>query len=425
MRRLAALLILWLATPVLAQELPVAAPEEVGLSSEGLERIAPAMQQYIDKNKLPGIITVVARGGKVVHFQTVGMMDVDAKQPLRRDAILRFYSMTKPVTSVAVMMHYDKGKFRLDDPVSGYIPELKGLKVYGTDDEGNVQLHKPQREMTIRDLLRHTSGLTYGAFGNSPVDQMYREAGVLRDAGTLENMIDKLAELPLLFEPGTRWHYSVSTDVLGRLVEVLSGMPLDEFFAERIFEPLDMKDTGFFVPPEKLERFATNYGPMPGGKGIRAIDLPKTSRYAEPTTFYSGGGGLVSTARDYMRFCQMLLNRGELEGARLLRPETVNLMTSNHLPEELVPIGLGPIRLQGMGFGLGFAVRVEAGPDDPAGSVGEFGWGGAASTNFWIVPREGIVGLALTQHMPLANQYNEKFKDIVYSAIEEPYQASQ
>ena len=424
MKRIAVLLVICWATSLLAQELPISSPDQVGMSSKKLAQIGPAMQQFVDKHKLPGVITVVARHGKILHLQAVGMMDIEADKPMQTDAILRFYSMSKPVTTVAAMILYDEGRFELDDPVSKYINEFEGLRVYGKNDDGTPGLTDTTREMTVRDLMRHTSGLTYGFFGNAPVDVMYREANVLGRDGTLADMTAKLGRLPLLFQPGSRWHYSVATDVLGRFVEVVSETPLDQFFQRRIFNPLDMKDTGFSVPPEKLDRFASNYSPKPGG-GLRPIDPPAESNFAKPTTFYSGGGGLVSTARDYIRFCQMLLNRGELNGQRLLEAETVKLMTANQLPEELVPIGLGPIRLQGTGFGLGFAVRVEAGPDRRAGSIGEFGWGGAASTNFWIVPREGLIGLALTQHMPLANQYNEVFKRIVYDAIEDPYQSAE
>jgi len=407
MKKIALLLWLILASPIWAQELPVAAPEEVGLSSEKLEQIAPAMQRYVDEHKLPGVITVVARRGRIVHFQVVGRSDIENNKPMKTDTILRFYSMSKPVTSVAAMMLLQDGKFQLDDPVSKYISEFKDLQVRERNGDGETVLRAPKREMTIRDLLRHTSGLTY----------RYANANVLTRDQTLKDMAGKLGKRPLVFDPGTRWNYSVSTDVLGYLVEVVSGKPLDRFFQEEIFEPLDMRDTGFHVPADKVDRFAANYGPARDG-GLQLRDAAATSRYTKPTTFFSGGGGLVSTARDYTRFCQMLLNKGELNGRRLLKPETVERMTKNQLPDELVPIGLGTNRLEGTGFGLGFAVRVEA---EPPGAIGQYAWGGAASTNFWIAPREDLIGIALTQHMPLANEFNATFMQLVFEAIQDPY----
>ena len=279
MKKVVLLLWLMLSSPILAQEMPVAAPEEVGLSAEKLEQITPAMQRYVDDEKLPGIITLVARHGRIVHFQAVGMMDIENEKPMETDTILRFYSMTKPVTSVAVMMLFEDGKIQLDDPVSKYIPEFKDLKVREKNPDGEFSLRAPQRAMTVRDLMRHTSGLTY----------QYPNANVLGRNQTLKDMARKLGELPLVFDPGARWNYSVSTDVLGYLVEVVSGTPLDQFFQKQIFEPLDMKDTGFHVPSEKVERFAANYGSRSGG-GLRLVDPAATSRFARPTTFFSAAG---------------------------------------------------------------------------------------------------------------------------------------
>lgn len=402
-----------------AAEIPTTSPEQVGLSAQTLAEIGPAMQSFIDDGKLVGISTIVARRGSIAHFQQFGLADREAEKPMRADTIFRIYSMTKPITTTALMMLYEQGRFQLDDPVEKYIPEFSELKVASDPRDADAPLVAPKRPMTIRDLMRHTSGLTYGFAGNSTVEAAYNEQDVLSRDGDLHDMIEKLAGIPLLFHPGDRWNYSVSVDVQGYLVEVLAGMPFDEYLREKIFEPLDMRDTGFHVPTEKLSRFSANYGP--GGDDLRLIDDPADSSYGAPTTFFSGGGGLVSTARDYLRFCQCILQRGEFDGTRILKAETVDLMTQNHLPDDLVPIGIGPLKIAGCGFGLGFAVRVEPGPGDPPAAQGEYWWGGAASTNFWLVPREQMVGIALTQHIPLANQYNTKFRSIVYRAIEESY----
>jgi CubicO group peptidase (beta-lactamase class C family) len=416
----APLLLLWFATsgalPVDAQGLPTAKPEEVGLSSEKLARIVPAMRQFVDDHKLPGVITLVARRGKVVHFECVGQRDIEADKPIEPDTIFRIYSMTKPMTTAAMMMLYEEGKFKLDDPVSQYIPEFKALTVYERDENGEFQRVPTDREMTIRDLMRHTSGLTYGFFGATPVDKMYVEADVLSRTGNLRDMIHKLSDLPLLFQPGTRWQYSVAVDVQGHLVELFSGKTLDEFFQDRIFEPLKMQDTGFYVASDKLDRFAANYGPGEDG-GLTPIDPLEKSPYRASPTFYSGGGGLVSTTSDYVRFCQMMLNGGQLEGVRLLKPQTVAQMTKNQLPEELIPIGVSLLRLKGTGFGLGFSVKVRVDDSEPAGAVGEYGWGGAASTSFFISPNEELIGVAMTQHMPLATAYAQEFRTLVYDAI--------
>lgn len=409
---------LWFVTPLFAEELPLASPEDVGLSSEVLDRIDPAMQAYIDEGKLSGITTMVARNGKIAHFKSFGLRDIAAKKPMQPDTIVRIYSMTKPVTSVALMQLYEQGKFQLDDPVAKYLPAFEGIQVTSDPSDENAPLLDTERPMTIRDLLRHTSGLTYGLFGNSVIDRKYRELNLLNRDAPLDEFIEKLTTVPLLFQPGGQWNYSVSVDVQGRLVEVLSGEPLDTYFAEHIFEPLDMKDTAFFVPAEKLDRFATNYGTVDGSLSV--IDAPESSNYRYSPKFFSGGGGLVSTARDYMRFCQMLLNGGQLDDAQILKPETVALMSSNHLPEEIMPIGFGFIRRSGVGFGLGFAVRVEATSGEPPEAVGEYSWGGAASTNFWIVPELDLIGIALTQHMPLANAYDRDFRRIVYEAAGAP-----
>jgi CubicO group peptidase (beta-lactamase class C family) len=294
--------------------------------------------------------------------------------------------------------------------VSKYIPEFKDLKVYASGTSGNMQVAPLERDITIRHLLTHTSGLTYGLFSNTPVDSLYLKAEVLSNEGTLKDMIDKLSHIPLLYQPGSTWHYGVSIDVLGYFVEVLSDMPFDQFLAQRIFQPLDMKDTGFYVPEDKVHRFAANYGPDENG-GITVIDKPTTSAFAKPTRFFSGGGGLVSTASDYIRFAQMLLNGGELEGTRLLGRKTVEFMMTNHLPEELV---VSP----GVGFGLGFAVITDVVKTGILGSEGLSFWLGAANTYFWIDPQEELITMVWTQfipaeYYPLANE----FRVLAYQAI--------
>jgi CubicO group peptidase (beta-lactamase class C family) len=393
--------------------LPVATPEEVGLSSERLERIDSAMQDYVDRDKLAGMITVVARRGKVAHFKCFGMMDREAGKLMKTDTIFRIYSMTKPVTSVAIMMLYEEGNFNLNDPVSWFIPEFRDLKVFVKETESGPELADLKHPMTIRHLLTHTSGLSYGWDENSPVDAMYREAGILNPNRPLEEMVQKLAELPLVHQPGSAWNYSVSTDVLGYLVEVISGQPFDVFLEERIFKPLGMIDTAFHVPEEKLDLFAALYGPAEGG-GIEAIDAPAAIRVSKPVSFLSGGGGLVSTAADYMRFAQMLLNKGELDGVRLLGRKTVERMTMNHLSE-----GLHPFEMKEAGFGLGLAVITDMTMSASLTSDGVFGWAGAASTGFWVDPEEELIGLILLQFMPNHHLVRQKFRTLVYQAIVE------
>ncbi|MCP5107928.1 MAG: serine hydrolase [bacterium] len=403
------LILLFLPRQVPGQGLPTAKPEDAGLSSTRLARIKPVMQGYVDRGKLAGLMTMVARQGKVVHFETYGRMDTGKE--MRHDTIFRIASMTKPVTSVAVMMLYEEGYFQLYDPVSKFIPEFKKVKVFSKMDRDKPVLVEPKRPMTIRDLLTHTSGLTYGFFGKTPVNEMYRSAGLYN--GTLKEMIPKLSELPLLYQPGTRWHYSMSTDVLGYLVEVISGKPLDEFLEERIFKPLKMKDTGFYVPKEKLNRFAARYGLKDGH--LKVIEKPGTSNKTKAPKFLSGGGGLLSTAPDYIRFAQMLLNKGQLEGVRILGRKTVELMTMNHLPDEFLPIH--PV-LSGKGFGLGFAVLVDVPRFQITGSEGEFEWRGIYNTFFWVDPAEELVAILMTQFSPyLYYPVHDEFRVLTYQAI--------
>lgn len=400
-------------------------PESVGVSSERLQRINQLVERKMSEEKVVGAVTLVARRGKVVHLAAAGNADAEAGKAIKPDAIFRIYSMSKPITTVAAMMLYEEGKFQIDDPVAMYLPEFKDVQVYG---EGGA-LVKPKSPMTIRHLMAHTSGLTYGFFGNTDVDKQYRAANLMGSEITLAEFTQKLAKLPLLFHPGEQWNYSVSTDVLGRLVEVWSGMTLDEFFRQRIFKPLGMPDTGFDVPASKIERFTTNYqwglNPLAVGEsaGKRIVgDHPSKSRYAKPAKFYSGGGGLVSTAQDYLRFCQMLLNGGALDGVRLLSPKSIQLMTSDHtkharLPQSGVTLG------RGAAFGLGFQVITDMAENQRIGSVGTFDWSGAASTSFFIDPKEQLIAIFMTQKMPFDTRLMTEFRTIVYQSIVESMQS--
>lgn len=396
-----------LASALWAREIPSAPPEAVGMSSAKLRDMQAAAEKMVDEGMIAGIVTAVARQGTLVHLSAYGQRDIDGGKAMEKDTIVRIYSMSKPITSVAAMMLYDAGKLKLDEPATTYIPELRGLKVYGRDAEGRPEYAQLDRPVIVRDLLRHTSGFTYGVFGDTPVDRMYRQNGILGNKD-LKDMIERLAEIPLQYQPGTKWHYSVSTDVLGHLIERVSGQPLDVFFQEHIFTPLDMNDTGFYVPQAKHDRFSQCYGPDPNG-GLRVISQFGARGYLRPRTFLSGGGGLVSTARDYLRFCQMLLNDGQLDGVRILKADTVAMMTGNQLPP-------GVSRSDGAGFGLGFSVQLAS---DPSGAarVGEYGWGGAASTFFKISPKDETVFVILTQYMPYAGRIENALKPMVYAAF--------
>jgi CubicO group peptidase (beta-lactamase class C family) len=397
-------------------ELPTAKPADVGLDADKIQKAHDAVQALIDKKEMAGTVVAVARKGKVVMFEAFGESAYGSGKPMKPDAIVRIYSMTKPITSVAAMILVDAGKIELDDSVSKYLPEFKNLRVHtGKSDE----TEETKREITIRDLLRHTSGLTYGVFGNTPVDDMYKKAGVLTRDDSLQDMMTKLGKLPLLYQPGSRWHYSVSTDVLGRVVEVASGQGLDEFFAERIFKPLDMKDSGFYVPADKVDRFTAVQGIDAQDKKLKVTEPVDKSRFCKKPKLLSGGGGGVSTARDYLRFCQMLLNGGELDGVRILRKETVAEMTKNQLPEEAMKAKNGGNAEVGDGFGLGFGVRV--GKDDTGAgrAVDEYWWGGAASTHFWISPRQDLIVVALEQFMPARPKLQQAIKPLIYQAVKE------
>ncbi len=391
-------------------------PEDVGLSGTRLYKIDHLTQRYIDEGKLPGTITLVARQGEIAHFSCQGKMDVEADKAMDEDTIFRIYSMTKPVTSVALMMLYEDGRFQLDRPVSHYIPGFRDLRVHS--DSGLIAT---EREMTIRDLLTHTSGLTYGFMHATPVDAMYREQGVEQSAD-LEEMVEKLCDIPLLFSPGTRWSYSVATDVCGYLVQKISDTPFDEFLKEQIFDPLEMVDTGFVVPEEKIHRLAANYERTPED-GMRLIDSPESSVYAKPRGLLSGGGGLVSTAQDYFRFAEMLRGGGLYNGVRLLGRKTVELMTMNHLPTggDLTSMGqavFSETPYDGIGFGLGFSVMLDPAKAQILGTPGEFAWGGAASTYFFIDPEEEMTVMLLTQLMPSSSyQIRRELRVLAYQSL--------
>jgi CubicO group peptidase (beta-lactamase class C family) len=385
--------------------------KQVGMSAERLARIQPFMKQYVDNGDLAGIVTLVARNGKVVHFEKTGKLNMETGEEIELDSLFRIYSMTKPVVSVALMMLYEEGKFGLDEPVSKYLPAFKNTKVLV-----NGEQIEQEHEFTIRNLLSHTAGLTYGVFGNSDVDKMYREAKILENKDLAE-MVSLLGEIPLLYQPGTKWVYSVSVDVVGRLVEVLSGYPLDEYLDQKIFVPLDMRDTFFQVPTDKVSRFGTNHRRDRETGKLTVVDRPGDSRYTKEVTFFSGGAGLVSTARDYYKFSQMLLNGGEFGSVRLLSPKTVELMTRNHLPEG-VSSGFGerPGVAGTVGFGLGFGVAT-AGPLTTPGSVGTYTWGGMAGTIFWIDPIENLTAILMVQMMRNPIPLRSQFRTLVYSAI--------
>lgn len=374
-------------------------PEDVGLSGSRLYKIDHLTRRYIDEGKLPGTITLVARRGEVVHLSCQGKMDIEADKDMDDDTIFRIYSMTKPVTSVALMMLYEDGHFQLDCPVSRFIPGFADLKVHS--EAGLIDM---EREMTIRDLMTHTSGLTYGFMNATPVDAMYRERGV-EESADLDEMVEKLCDIPLLFSPGSRWSYSVATDVCGYLVQKISDTPFDEFLKEQIFEPLEMEDTDFFVPEDKIHRLAANYERVVEDDSMRLVDSPESSIYAKKRGLLSGGGGLVSTVHDYNRFAHMLLGKGEYDGVRILGRKTVELMTMNHLPTggDLTSMGqpvFSETPYDGIGFGLGFSVMLDPSTAQILGTPGEFAWGGAASTYFFVDPGEELLVILLTQLLP-------------------------
>jgi len=400
-------------------------PEEVGLSASRLDRIRTHLQRYIESRKLTGTLTLVARQGQIAYFEPQGYLETEHTRPMQRDTIFRIYSMSKPITSVALMMLYEQGLFQLDDPVHAFIPSWKNLGVYVSGQYPSFVTAPPDRPMTIRDLLSHTSGLTYGFMERTNVDAAYRQLEVgnrAKPGYTLQHMIDTLAELPLEFSPGTRWNYSVSTDVVGYLVEVISGQRFDTYLRDHVFSPLGMTDTGFTVSEAQLPRFACNYERQPDG-GLRLVDAPQQTQY-RTCSLFSGGGGLVSTAMDYFRFTSMLRNGGELDGVRLLGRKTIELMTHNHLPDghdltQLAQPGrFTETAYAGVGFGLGFSVLQSPVRAQVLGTPGEYAWGGAASTAFWIDPGEDVIAIFLTQLMPSSSYpLRRELRTLTYAAL--------
>ncbi len=418
------------------------APEEAGICPRRLERVSGWMRAQVETERLAGLSVLVHRRNRLAYFETAGLRDVESGLPVEADTVFRIYSMTKPVTSVALMMLYEEGRFQLDDPLARFIPAFRDMQVMeglGTRDE---RLVPAASLITIRHLLTHTSGLTYGFMQGNAVDALYREHGVdfSRRHEDLAEMVDRLAGLPLIAHPGQAWNYSVSTDVVGRLVEVLSGQSLETFFRERILDPLGMADTGFTVPAEAHNRFAALYGPKGGGGlgdvsvnrsptemrpalsgGLRLIDPVEGSAFLQPATLCSGGGGLVGTMHDYLRFCRMLLDGGALDGVRLLGPKTLAYMTSNHLGGDLASMGqprFSETSYEGIGFGLGFSVMLDPARAQVVGTPGEYAWGGAASTAFWIDPAEELIVILMTQLLPSSSYpLRRELRTLTYQAL--------
>ena len=409
-----------------ARDLGEVKPETVGFSTQRLQRLHALLQKKVDEKQLAGIVTVLARHGKIVDFETYGKKDLASGAPMDKDAIFRIYSMTKPITGVAMMMLYEQGKWSPGDPIAKYIPEFAGLKVFRSiDSTGQPVLEDPLRAPTMADLMSHTAGFTYGIFGTTAVDKMYREANVLGSAN-LQQMIDKLARIPLLYQPGTQWVYSVSVDIQGYIVEKLSGKTLGEFMRESIFEPLGMKDTGFHIAGEKLGRLATLYAANPTGALIPSTGGNVAMDYAKEPTMPSGGGGLLSTARDYLRFSQMLLNGGELIGVRSLAPSSVRLMRTNRLPPAIMnsrEYGIAFFHIS-PGFGFGFDFGVYTDPYFIGQTVGQgtYLWGGAAGTWFWVDPSNDIVFIGMIQRLLDANSpdMDTLTREAVYQALVNP-----
>lgn len=404
-------------------------PEALGLSGARLQRLERFVQtRYIDSGKLPCALIQVHRRGETAHTSVLGMADRENGVPLAEDSLFRIYSMTKPVTSVAFMMLVEEGLVALDDPVHRIIPAWRDLGVYtsGSPTSG-WQTRRTDEPMRMIDLLRHTSGLTYGFQNRTSVDYAYRKktVGDPTTEGGLEQMIADLATIPLEFSPASAWNYSVSTDVLGYLVEKISGQRFDVFLQERIFGPLGMVDTAFHVPEDKVGRFTACYALTPSGRVVLQDPAGGDSRYLAPPPLLSGGGGLVSTAADYMRFCRMLLGEGRLEGVRLLSPKTVRAMVLNHLPggAELTDLSqslFSEAVFHGLGFGLGFAMTVDVARTQNIGSLGEYFWGGAASTAFWVDPEEDLTVVFMTQLMPsTAYPIRRELRTLVYAALED------
>ncbi len=406
--------------------------ESVGLNSKVLERIKPVMQSYVDEKRFAGFSTMIARRGRIVHFEQVGYRETESKKPITPDTIFRIYSMTKPIICTALMILFEEGRFQLIDPVAKFIPAFGEIKVLTGEVATGCKEVDLIRPVTIRDLLTHTAGLSYHFLEDSPVCGMYRQANFMRPGLSLQALVNELAEMPLAYQPGTRFHYSMGIDVAAHLIEIISDQPLIDFLKARLFEPLGMIDTDFCVPPEKGDRLAAMYG-------LPDISLPDTTfstmleawqsgnigkinvleNYTPdyPFGFARGGHGLYSTAWDYMQFAQMLLNGGNLNGVRILGYKIVELMHMNHMPVNLLPFEIGGIPILGYGFGLGSRVLMNVAESAMPGSVGEFGWSGAAKTYYWVDSREEIIGILMTQYMMGVDLPEKDFQVLAYAAL--------
>ena len=402
-------------------------PEEAGFSSERLARITQFFQWEVDKGRVPGAVVMVARNGKIIYRQAIGYQDREKKIPMKADAVFRIFSMTKPIATVAVMMLAEEGKIDVMAPVAQYLPEFEDVKVGvekadAATGKPALSLEAPQRPMTVQDLLRHTSGLVYGPFGNTLVHQAYNQANLFDPGQTLAEFTTKISKLPLAHQPGSTWEYGMSVDVLGRIVEVVAGMPFDRFLEEKITRPLGMPDTAFYLSEAQITRLAEPQIDTATGKRPEFAESRVTR---DKVKWFSGGGGLLSTATDYSRFCQMLVNRGELNGVRLLSPKTLAVMTSDQIPPEAARVGmlaaaqdLAPLRELGQGFGLGFAVRTDVGHTAVSGSVGDYFWAGAGGTYFWVDPQEKMYAVMMLQKPFVeAGTYRRALREMVYGAL--------
>ena len=396
------------------------APEALGMSSERLNNINLKLQEYVDRKQVAGFVTLVGRDSEVAQLETCGYRDAEAQLPMEQDTIFRIYSMTKPITSIALMMLYERGKFQLIEPVSRYIPAYGKTRVLSEYGYMGPKLVPQNPPMTIQHLLTHTAGLSYGFHYDTPIDDMYRNSIFRSETASLEEKAIGMAELPLRFQPGSAWHYSIATDVCGYLVQLLADMPFEDYLEEYIFQPLDMADTAFHVPADKLNRFAKLYQhniqdrsfhPYEGAPHIPWHD------YSQPASAPSGGGGLVSTITDYWQFANMLLNDGELGDARIIGRKTQEFMTLNHIKPALLPLAIGDNVIGGRGFGLGFDVVMDPAQTGVTNSLGNYGWSGAAATNFWVDPQEQLVGIIMTQLMDNMLLFQQDFRALTYQAL--------
>ncbi|MDQ1081360.1 serine hydrolase [Pseudoroseomonas cervicalis] len=397
-------------------------PAALGLCPQRLRRVADWADRWADSGKLPGVSVLVARRGRIGLLHCAGQADRERGTAMAPDTMVRIYSMTKPLTSLAALMLYEEGRFQLDDPITRFLPEFRDMRVMAGGARGRIDTVPAQRDITIRELMTHTSGLTYGFMQANLVDAAYREQGVdfQTAEASLAEVVGRAARLPLIAQPGAAWNYSISTDVLGHLVAVVSGQEFGDFMRQRILAPLGMVDTDFHVPAEKLPRFAANYIPSAEG-GLTLVDDPATGRFARPPAIASGGGGLVSTLGDYWRFCQLMLNKGVLDGTRLLGRKTVELMTSNHLRGDMAAMGQArwsESTAEGIGFGLGFSVTLDPARAQILGTPGEYAWGGAASTAFWIDPAEEMAVILFTQLTPSSTYpIRRELRVLTYQAV--------